>query len=611
MTASRVSVWRQLRPVLRPYAGRMGAAYACMVIYALTTAMLAFFTGPTLSFMFSGDVQRALCGRSGSLRGLWRHLPAGLSGWVTGLSPEGAGWLVPTLLVATAGCRGLAQLGQLTLMGSVSQGVLRHLREDAFRATLRQSPAFFAARTHGDVLSRLTTAAHQVEQALFDGLGPLLRDSLSVVALMGFCALSDRSLAVWLAVAVPLAALPLARFTRWLKRAAAAGQVAAGDLHAVCDESLAGVRVVQAFGGEPTEEARLAAAGLAYSRARRRAYLIRAVRSPTMEGLAVVVLAVLIGMMGHQVRRHHADPAHYVSFFAALVMMYDPIKKLGYVGEYLAHGASACERIFELTSRPPEVASAAGAPAAPRLARGLRFAGVNFAYADGRPVLKGLELDIAAGEKVALVGPSGGGKTTLASLVQRLYDVTGGQLLWEGRDIRDWDLASLRRQTSWVGQDTFLFRGSVAQNVAYGAPEATPAAIEAACRAAHADAFIARLPRGYDTPLGERGVILSGGQKQRLAIARALLRDTSLLIFDEATSHLDVVSERAVQAALAPLLAGRTALIIAHRFSTLAHADTIAVVDAGRIVEHGSHAALLAAGGAYARLHAVDAAGAR
>lgn len=590
---------------LRPELPALLAAYACMTALALTTAFLAFLSGPALNFVFSGNLQDILREHGGELRALWRWLPGNLVVQLEALDTHRAIWVVPGLLVATACLKGVAQTGQFYLLGSISQRMLKTVRMDAFAAMLKQSPAFYSRRAHGDLLSRLTHDANQVEQAFFYGAGPVLRDTLAILVLLGFCFATDSTLSLVTFITVPLAVLPLARFTRWLKRVSKGGQAAQGQINAVCYEALAGVRVVQAFGNEAHEQRRLEGASSAYCREMLVSYFIRAVRTPTMEILGSCALAGLLALLGYQVQSRGADPAHYISFFAAIVMMYDPLKKLGGVSDYLAAGAAAAERIFEIVDLPCPIEENPRAPALPRFTDAVRFENVHFAY-EAAAVLQGVDLTLRSGELVALVGSSGSGKSTMANLLPRFYDAVGGRISLDGHDVRDVRLSSLRQQISVVSQDTFLFNASVADNIAYGSPHANPAAVRRAAVAAYADEFIARLPQGYDTVIGERGITLSGGQRQRLAIARALLRDAPLLILDEATSSLDIESERFVQAALDELLRGRTALVIAHRLSTVRHADVIAVLKEGRIVERGHHQELLTLGGEYARLYAMQ-----
>jgi ATP-binding cassette, subfamily B, bacterial MsbA len=437
--------------------------------------------------------------------------------------------------------------------------------------------------------------------------------------LLGMCFGTDPKLSLFTFIVVPLAVLPLARFTKWLKRVSKGGQNAQGQINAVGYEALAGIRVVQSCQGEAHELKRLDAAAGRYYADMCVSYFIRAVRTPTMETLGSLALAGLLALLGYQVQSQGADPAHYISFFAAIVLMYDPLKKLGNVSDYLAAGAASSERLFEVIDHPNAITDTDDCITLPRFNKSIVFKDVHFAYDNvakakasqtpairETPVLHGVDLTLEAGQVVALVGASGAGKSTLAHLLPRFYDITGGSLQIDGHDICDISLASLRQQISVVSQDTFLFNTSVADNIAYARPDATPAEVRRAAEAAYADEFIHRLPEGYDTLIGERGVTLSGGQRQRLAIARALLRNTPLLILDEATSSLDIESERYVQAALDALMRGRTALVIAHRLSTVRHADFIAVLRDGRVVEQGAHDALIARGGEYARLYAMQ-----
>lgn len=600
-----IKALRRLLSYVRPQAASVVGAYACMLVLALTTAFLAFLSGPALHFVFTGRLNDILAGQGGKLRPVWAWLPHDTLTQLQNLSSTQAIWLVPAALTLTAVIKGLAQTGQFFLLGRASQRILVAVRRDAFAALLRQSPAFYAKRAHGDLVSRLTHDAGIIEQALFYGCGPLLRDTLGVVVLLGLCITIDPVLSLTTLVTVPLAVLPLGRFSRWLKRVSTGGQSAQGDINAVCYESLAGVRVVQACQAEAREAARLEAAAQRYASEMTVSYFIRAVRTPTMETLGSMALSGLLALLGYRVHSQGADPAHFISFFTAIVLMYDPLKKLGNVSDYLAAGAAATERIFEITDRKPDVVDRPGARALTSFSKHVTFDNVHFAY-DSRPVLQGLNLTLQAGQRVALVGQSGAGKSTLAHLLPRFYDVTAGAVRVDGVDVAEYTLASLRAQMSIVGQDTFLFNASVYDNIAYGRQSASRAEVEQAAHAAFAHGFITALPKGYDTQLGERGMTLSGGQRQRIAIARALLRDAPLLILDEATSSLDVESERAVQAALDTLLANRTALIIAHRLSTVRHADLICVLRSGVIVEQGTHAQLLDKKGEYARLYALQ-----
>lgn len=601
-----MSSLRRLSSYLSGARAGLIAATLCMLILAATSAFYAFLAGPGLKFMFSGNLTDVLFGSDGELRTLWTWFPTSWLDRLQSLEAKAALLFLPLLLVATAILKGAAQTGQFYLLGRISQSILLRLRHDAFRSLLRLSPKFYDTQSHGDLLSRLTHDANIVEQAAFYGLAPLVRDSLGVGALLTFCFILTPKLALFTFVIVPLAVYPLLRFARWLKRVSKQSQNAQGEINAVAYEALAGVRVVQAFGTETREEARLKSAADRYFSQMLRSYFIRAVRTPTMEILGMIAVAALIGFLGYQVRNQGVDPAEFISFFVAIVMMYDPLKKLGHTSDYLAAGASAAERIFEVIDTQPDVVDRPGAIRLAALRSAIEFRNVDFEYRPGVPVLRGLELRIERGTTVALVGATGCGKSTVAQLVPRFYDVGGGALTIDGRDIRDITLASLREQISVVSQDTFLFNASVLHNIGYGNPDASLRDIQAAAKAAYADEFIRALPEGYETIIGERGITLSGGQRQRLAIARAILRNAPILVLDEATSALDADAEQRVQTNLEAFMAERTSIVIAHRLSTIRNAHQIAVLSDGRVDEIGTHSELLDRGQSYARLYAMQ-----
>ena len=596
---------RRITPHLRHERPSLIIAGVCMIVYALSTAFYAFISGPLLKFLFTGNLSDVLLNSQGELRSGWKIFPSEFIHTLQTLDATYAALFIPTLLVIAAILKGLGQAGQFYFLGRIAQGVLRRVRQGVFTNLLRQAPEFFNKRSHGDLLSRLTNDANHVEQAMFYGIGPLVREPLVLLFLLSYLFYSDPKLAMVTFITIPIAAIPLVRFTKWLKKVSTRGQVAQASINATSYEALAGVQVVQAFSSEAREATRLETAGWQYYRQMLTSYFIRAIRTPIMEVIGALTVAGLLAFLSYQVRENNADAAHYMSFLAAFFFMYDPLKRLGRVADYLATGEAAAERLLEITELTPSIKDAPHAVALPPFSQEVRFENVSFAYGTER-VLHNLSLTLPAGQMVALVGSSGSGKTTIANLLPRFWDINEGSLRIDGVDIRDLQLSSLRSQLSIVSQDTFLFNTSIRDNIAYGVMDASDEAIVRAAQAAHAHTFIQNLPEGYDTVVGERGVMLSGGQRQRLSIARALLRNTPLLILDEATSALDIESERHVQAALETLMRGRTSLVIAHRLSTVRKADKIAVLKNGAVIEEGVHQELLDSGGEYAQLYTMQ-----
>jgi subfamily B ATP-binding cassette protein MsbA len=493
---------------------------------------------------------------------------------------------------------GLVNVGRGMLTRSISWRIVTDLRQAVFDKLLLLDVGWHQRTPSGERTSRLLSDINNLQYAM-SGVVTALQKPLTLVVLVASAFWMNPRLAGVAVVLLPLVAVPIDRFGKWMRTASRATLDAGAALASTTQETLAGIRVVQVFGGEGQRSGRFRALNEAHHEAQLRAVTAQLLPGPVVELVAALGVGAVIWVGGGQVFRGELAPGELIAFLVALGLMNEPLKGLTLIQSLLQRALASAETVFGLLDAPAAIADTGTRVAAPP--RRITLAGVGFDYGDG-DVLRGVDLDVEAGQRVAIVGASGSGKTTLLSLLPRLRDPSAGAVTWDGVDLRSFTLASVRRQIAVVTQEPFLFDDTVAANIRFGRPDATDAEVIAAAEAANADGFIRALPRGYDTRIDELGMRLSGGQRQRICIARAVLRAAPMLLLDEATSNLDAESEALVQDALDRLMRGRTTFVVAHRLSTIRDADVIVVLAGGRLVERGTHAALVAAGGEYARL---------
>ncbi len=565
----------RLYNVLEPYRSKLGIAMVGMVVVAGFNAVQAYMVKPLLDEIFVNKDEVLLN-------------------------------ILPLALLAIFLVKGVFYFVYSYLLEWVGQCVIRDLRNRIYSHLNRLSLTFFYQNPTGELISRIINDVSLLQGAVSHALIRILRDFVSVIGLLVVIFSMDWRLALISLIFLPMAAAPIVIFGKKFRRVSTAYQKSIGEASNILHETIGGARIVKAFCMEEKEEKRFASQIQHLFNTLMTETKYRCLSHPMIEFLGGVGIALIIWFGGMQVLKGSSTMGSFMAFLTALIMLYEPVKGVSKINSTIQSGLAAATRIFDLLDIEPDIKEKHGAVELPRFHDCIEFDNVTFAYNQEEPVLHGINLKVQQGEILAVVGSSGGGKTTLANLLPRFHDVAQGAVRIDGHDIRDVTIHSLRSQMALVTQQTILFNETVRNNIGYGSPDCSEEDIRRAADAAFALEFIEDLPKGFETVIGESGARLSGGQRQRISIARAILKDAPLLVLDEATSALDTESERKVQKALENLMKNRTTIVIAHRLSTIKNADRIIVMQEGKLVEEGSHEQLLQAGGVYTGLYTMQ-----
>ena len=551
---------------------RLVFAMLCMVVVAGATTASAYLVKPMLDDIFINQNRTKL-------------------------------FFIPCLAILIFFMKGLGTYGQEYFMNYVGEDIIRQFRNNLFEKIVDLPLSFYHREKTGVLMARITNDVNIVKGMVSNAVTTLLRDIFTVIGLMGVIFYMDWKLAMGAFLILPAAFYPIVIFGRRVRRFSTGCQETMADLNTFLHEVFTGIKVVKIFTLEHFEKKRFKKQTMKLFRLEMKSAIAKSLSSPVMEFLGGLGIAFIIWFGGSRVISGASTTGTFFAFLTAVMLLYDPVKKLSKLNNTIQEGLAAVTRIFAIIDEVSDITESENPRPMGKNSFDVRFEGVSFSYEGmGNPVLKDIDLTVEPGEILALVGMSGGGKTSLVNLIPRFYDCTKGKIMVGGMDVREVALNDLRRQISIVTQEPILFNETVLDNIRYGRMDATDQDVESAAKDAYAHDFIMGFPDGYDTSLGELGSRLSGGEKQRICIARALIKDAPILILDEATSALDAESERVVQKALANLMKGRTTFVIAHRLSTIDHAHRIVLLKKGAIIEQGTHDQLMAKKGAYHRL---------
>lgn len=550
----------------------LAVAIICMIVVAASTAATAFLVKPVLDEIFMEKNEQMLA-------------------------------VIPLIVLVIYILRGFAMYGQEYIMHFIGERIIKKFRNELYVKISDLSLAFFYQHTTGVLMSRITNDVNIIKEMVSKSVTNAIGDVFAILGLIFVIFYRDWKLAIIAMIVLPVAFYPIYAFGRRVRRFSTKSQESMAGLNAFLHETFWGNKIVKAFGMEDLEKKRFYEKNNKVFTFEVKMFKAKALASPVMEMLGGIGVALIIWYGGAAVVRGDATPGNFFSFMTAVMLLYGPVKKISKLNNIIQQGFAAVDRVYDILEEETDINDPVRPVMLPPPPHRIQFENVSFHYNTDEPVLDCINLDVAPGERLGIVGTSGGGKTSLVNLIPRFYDVTGGSIRIDGIDIRDVSIREIRKRIAIVTQEPILFNDSIRNNIAYGNAEAGDAEIFRAAEAAYIHDFISNLPKGYDTTIGELGSRLSGGQKQRMCIARALLKDAPILILDEATSALDTESEDLVQKALLNLMQGRTSFVIAHRLTTILDADRLIVLAGGRIAEEGDHGFLLSLKGEYYRLY--------